>query len=316
MGAREQAGCPGTARLRSAPRLRRDRFCRDGASRRLSWRRRPQDTSRLGNAAAGGPHSGSDLGLLCPRPQGEWQRRHLHRSRRDKNRKTKTKNTKNRKKNTNQPQTVNSECCSLYITVAKVWCFPSPGDFSPCNRLWEERIPRPGWPKPRRSAFPAGAGEPRPAPPGLGALSLPGCHPSFLRITVLPAKNPPTKRNKNPTQPINPATTTTTAWCFLNTLSRDFPPDAGAAPGRPAGGRAAPRLTGSAAWPEPGAGVPGGRCFCTLRCLLESQRGSADAVTVQDHLVFTVTLLPRARARISRISVKQPEHLRGLILNL
>lgn len=201
MGAREQAGCPGTARLRSAPRLRRDRFCRDGASRRLSWRRRPQDTSRLGNAAARGPHSGSDLGLLCPRPQGEWQRRHLHRSRRDKNRKTKTKNTKNRKKNTNQPQTVNSECCSLYITVAKVWCFPSPGDFSPCNRLWEERIPRPGRPKPRRSAFPAGAGEPRPVPPGLGALSLPGCHPSFLRITVLPAKKPPnkTKQKPNPT---------------------------------------------------------------------------------------------------------------------
>lgn len=44
-----------------------------------------------------------------------------------------------------------------------------------------------------------------------------------------------------------------------------------------------------------GAGIPvvgRGRCFCTLRCLLESQRGSAGAVTVRDHLVFTVTLLP------------------------
>lgn len=76
------------------------------------------------------------------------------------------------------------------------------GGLSPCDRLWEERIPRLGWPKPRRAAFPAGAGEPvrRRAPPGLGAFSLPGCHPSFLRIAVLPAKNPQqiTQRRQQP----------------------------------------------------------------------------------------------------------------------
>lgn len=97
--------CPGTAHLRLAPRLRRDRFCRHRASRRLCRRRRPQDTSGLENAAAGGPHLGSDLGLLCPRPQGKRQRRHLHRSRRDKNRRRKKpKNTKNRKKTQTNPK--------------------------------------------------------------------------------------------------------------------------------------------------------------------------------------------------------------------
>lgn len=36
----------------------------------------------------------------------------------------------------------------------------------------------------------------------------------------------------------------------------------------------------------------------------------------RNHLVFTVTLVPSALAQISRILVKQPEHLCSLILNL
>lgn len=133
----------------------------------------------------------------------------------------------------------------------------------------------------------------------------------------VPSLLPTDRRSSRKKPATNNPTTTTTAWCFLNNLSRDFPPvaDAEAAPGW-TGGRAPLRLTGRAAWPNPGAGVPGVVAFALSGAFWRASEPEPTPSPCRNHLVFTVTLLPCALAQISRISVKQPEHLSGLILNL
>lgn len=147
------------------------------------------------------------------------------------------------------------------------------GGLSRCDQLWEERIPRMAGQSPRQFAFPAaGAGEPVRAA-GAWCFSPPRV-PSLL----------PTDRRSSPGTP------TLTDDDDDNNHVVLFEPSQLRLPARRrsragtdgrTGRRAPPRLTRRAAGPNRGAGVPGVGCFCTLRCLLESQRAGADAVTGQ-----------------------------------
>lgn len=140
--------------------------------------------------------------------------------------------------------------------MLKSGAFRLRGDFSPRDRLWEERIPRLGWPNPSPIRLPRRG----------SVLSPPGCHPSFLRITVLPAKITP------PTQQPNDDDNNRLVL-FEQSQSR--------LSARPRCRSGAGTEGGRAARPNPGAGVPGVVAFALSGAFWRASEAGGDAVTAQ-----------------------------------